>query len=89
MVATVGCKKKIFHPLIIPPPLVCKIGSPSLFLVIPAKKSVNFVVAFRPLEDTFPIRGKLVVSCVAPGDPDKKIEWVYYLRGLKVEGKER
>eukprot|EP00667_Euglena_gracilis_P000008 EG_transcript_8 len=57
--------------------------------VVPGKKSVNFVVAFRPLDETYPARGKLLVSCPAPGEGDKKVEWVYYLRGLKVEGKEK
>ena len=57
--------------------------------VIQAKKAVNFTVTFKAVDDVFPVRGKLIVSCASPGDQDKKVEWVYYLRGLKNEGKEK
>lgn len=54
--------------------------------LIPAKKPVNFAVNFKPLDDVFPVRGKMVVSCVSPGDGERKVEWVYYLRGTKGDG---
>mmetsp|Transcript_118563 Transcript_118563/g.206475 ORF Transcript_118563/g.206475 Transcript_118563/m.206475 type:complete len:3749 (+) Transcript_118563:362-11608(+) len=56
--------------------------------LIPAKKPVTFAVTFKPLDEVYPVRGKLIISCLSPGEtPERKVEWVYYLRGLKADSK--